>query len=125
MALPLTPPARGQGAHSRAILARLRVGLAATLRDGIRRDRATARHGDHPGAGVSIAPMLIGPGSWQSALAVSDVWRAAADAYSGGRLSTRNGIAPDWECGNAHEALCAELPSWPGKGARPPRHAAD
>ena len=35
-------------------------------------------------------------------------------------LNPRNGIALDWECGDAHEALRTELPSQPGPDARPP-----
>ena len=38
-------------------------------------------------------------------------------------LNPRNGVALDWECGDAHEALGTELPGWRGRDARP-RHAA-
>ena len=43
---------------------------------------------------------------------------------TGGTLKPRNGVALDWACGDAHEALRTELPSQPGAGCPVTRRAA-
>jgi hypothetical protein len=80
-------PRRRPRSPSRTAVTRApRVGPAATVRDGIRGWEVVGsdfgRHGEHPGANMSVAWMPIGRACQQSAFTVSDVRRS--------RRTTRN-----------------------------------
>jgi hypothetical protein len=102
-------------------LTALRVGPVATVRDGRRRAASAdrSRHGEHPGAGVSVAETLIGRACQQPRFAVSDVrcsrrmTRVTGWPGSGRRLAVlrlRPGQVPGCSRLAGSRRVCAQLP---------------